>query len=187
MLLEPCERESRSILCKFPFRNQFGSYVIAFVNTFYHKTGRKSFYRRKRLVFSRTAAQTSPYFDLSYKLFQKTFFAVYAKLAFTKVMLTRVTVVLESALFFFWDFLKRFLKSSPLRFFLSYFWRKLNLELLMALLFLKFCLAIRTLYFFNKPLICPLHFAIKLYLSLFAIRLSKFCNNTCHTLYQRQA
>ena len=69
---------------------------------------------------------------------------------------------------------KTFLKSSPLRFFLSYSRRKLNLELLMALLFLKFCLAIRTLYFFNKPLICPLHFAIKLYLSLFAIRLSKF-------------
>ena len=71
MLLEPCQRESRSILCKFPFRNQFGSYVIVFVNTFYHKTGEKSFYRRKRLVFSRTAAQTSPCFDLSYKLFQK--------------------------------------------------------------------------------------------------------------------
>ena len=56
---------------KFQFRNQFGSYVIVFVNTFYHKTGEKSFYRRKRLVFSRTAAQTSPCFDLSYKLFQK--------------------------------------------------------------------------------------------------------------------
>ena len=71
MLLEPCQRESRSILCKFPFRNQFGSYVIVFVDTFYHKTGGKSFHWRKRLVFSRTAAQTSPCFDLSYKLFQK--------------------------------------------------------------------------------------------------------------------
>ena len=109
MLLEPCQRESRSILCKFPFRNQFGSYVIVFVDTFYHKTGGKSFHWRKRLVFSRTAAQTSPCFDLSYKLFQKgclktQFFAVCAKLTFTKVMLTRVTVVvnkLESALFFF--------------------------------------------------------------------------------------
>ena len=71
MLLEPCQRESRSIFCKFSFRNQFGSYVIVFVNTFYHKMGGKSFHRCKRLVFLRTAAQTSPCFDLSHKLFQK--------------------------------------------------------------------------------------------------------------------
>ena len=65
------EKAGVLILCKFPFRNQFGSYVVVFVDTFYHKTGGKSFHWRKRLVFSRTAAQTSPCFDLSYKLFQK--------------------------------------------------------------------------------------------------------------------
>ena len=39
MLLEPC----RSILCKFPFRNQIRSYVIVFIRAFFIKRVDRAF------------------------------------------------------------------------------------------------------------------------------------------------